>query len=284
MTGTILWFKRDLRVADHPGLALAAQEGAPVLPLYLVEPDLWRQPDADARHYGFLRDCLVDLRDQLARIGLRLVIRVGEAVPVLEALRREHGITRLISHEETGNGWSHARDLSVAAWARGQGVTWEELPQSGVVRRLRGRDGWAAARDRFMAQPLAVPGPARMLDGVAAQPLPGAAALGLGGMPRSGRPGGGRLAWPCWRVFSTNGGRITAGPCPRRLPGPRPVRAFRRISPSARSPYGRPTRRRRGARRRCGGAVTDGRGRCNRFARGWPGAIISSRNWRMNPR
>jgi deoxyribodipyrimidine photo-lyase len=193
MTGTILWFKRDLRVADHPGLALAAQEGAPVLPLYLVEPDLWRQPDADARHYGFLRDCLVDLRDQLARIGLRLVIRVGEAVPVLEALRREHGITRLISHEETGNGWSHARDLSVAAWARGQGVTWEELPQSGVVRRLRGRDGWAAARDRFMAQPLAVPGPARMLDGVAAQPLPGAAALGLGGDAPQ-RQAGGRAA------------------------------------------------------------------------------------------
>jgi deoxyribodipyrimidine photo-lyase len=112
---------------------------------------------------------------------------------VLEALRREHGITRLISHEETGNGWSHARDLSVAAWARGQGVTWEELPQSGVVRRLRGRDGWAAARDRFMAQPLAVPGPARMLDGVAAQPLPGAAALGLGGDAPQ-RQAGGRAA------------------------------------------------------------------------------------------
>ena len=85
MTGTILWFKRDLRVADHPALALAARAGAPVLPLYIVEPDLGRQPDADARHYGFLRECLVDLRDQLARIGLRLVIRVGEAAPVLIA-------------------------------------------------------------------------------------------------------------------------------------------------------------------------------------------------------
>ncbi|OAN72934.1 deoxyribodipyrimidine photolyase, partial [Rhodobacteraceae bacterium EhC02] len=44
-----------------------------------------------------------------------------------------------------------------------------------------------------MAQPLAVPGPARMLDGVAAQPLPGAAALGLGGDAPQ-RQAGGRAA------------------------------------------------------------------------------------------
>lgn len=193
MTGTILWFKRDLRVADHPALARAAQIGAPVLPLYIVEPELWRQPDADARHYGFLRESLVDLRAQLARLGLRLVIRVGEAVDVFEALRRDHDITHLVSHEETGNGWTYARDRAVAAWARGQGVNWQELPQSGVVRRLRGRDGWADARDRFMAQPLAMAGHAPMLEGVAAQPLPGAAALGLGA-DAPARQAGGRAA------------------------------------------------------------------------------------------
>ncbi|MFD1193542.1 FAD-binding domain-containing protein [Seohaeicola saemankumensis] len=193
MTGTILWFKRDLRVADHPALARAAQAGAPVLPLYVVEPDLWRQPDADARHYGFLRESLLDLKAQLARIGLRLVIRVGAAVPVLEALRRDHHITRLISHEETGNGWTFARDRAVADWAWGQGVTWEELPQSGVVRRLRGRDGWAVARDRFMAQPLVTVAPLPMLEGVGAQPLPGAGALGLGA-DAPARQVGGRAA------------------------------------------------------------------------------------------
>ena len=180
MTGTILWFKRDLRVADHPALARAAQIGAPVLPLYIVEPGLWAQSDADARHYGFLRESLVDLKDRLDRIGLALVIRVGEAVTVLEDLRARHAITRLISHEETGNGWTYARDRAMAAWARGQGVVWEELPQSGVVRRLRGRDGWAAARDRVMAGPVAVPGRVTMLADVASSALPGAAALGLG--------------------------------------------------------------------------------------------------------
>ena len=44
-----VWFKRDLRVRDNEGLASAVEQG-PVLPLYFVEPDLWRQPDSSSRH------------------------------------------------------------------------------------------------------------------------------------------------------------------------------------------------------------------------------------------
>ncbi|MDX5401307.1 MAG: deoxyribodipyrimidine photo-lyase [Rhodobacterales bacterium] len=207
MTGTILWFKRDLRVADHPALARAAAIGAPVLPLYIVEPGLWAQADADARHYGFLRESLVDLRGQLDRIGLRLVIRLGEAVPVLEALRAAHGLSHLVSHEETGNGWTYARDRAVAAWARGQGVVWEEVPQSGVVRRLRGRDGWAAGRDAFMAAPVMVPAPVAMLDGVASDALPGAARLGLGADAPQRQRGGRAEGLAALQSFLTERGR-----------------------------------------------------------------------------
>ncbi|MEP4997688.1 deoxyribodipyrimidine photo-lyase, partial [Pseudophaeobacter sp.] len=49
----VVWFKRDLRVVDHAALACAARAG-PVLPLYVVEPDLWQQPDASPRHWGFI--------------------------------------------------------------------------------------------------------------------------------------------------------------------------------------------------------------------------------------
>ena len=40
---SIVWFKRDLRVTDKP-LCTAAHTGA-VIPLYIVEPELWQQPD-----------------------------------------------------------------------------------------------------------------------------------------------------------------------------------------------------------------------------------------------
>ena len=188
----ILWFKRDLRVDDHPALARSAARGMPVLPLYIVEPGLWAEADASARHYAFLGEALADLRADLAARGAALVIRVGRATEVLEDLRRAHGITRLVSHEETGNAWTYARDRAVVGWARAQGVAWEEVPQSGVVRRLAGRDGWAARRDRFVfGDP--VPAPAA-LTALSAQsdPWPAPEALGLAPDACPGRQRGGR--------------------------------------------------------------------------------------------
>jgi deoxyribodipyrimidine photo-lyase len=63
-----------------------------------------------------------------------------------------------MSLEETGNGWSFGRDKAVAARLTALGVRWTELPQMGVVRRLKGRDGWAARRDR-MIRAAQVPAP-----------------------------------------------------------------------------------------------------------------------------
>ncbi|MCC5984461.1 MAG: deoxyribodipyrimidine photo-lyase [Rhodobacteraceae bacterium] len=146
----LLWFKRDLRVHDHPALAHAAALG-PVLPLYIVEPGYWALPDVSGRHWAFLSETLAALQTELAALGQPLVLRQGDAVEVLERMRRRFGITRMVSHEETGNGWTFARDRRVAGWARAQGVRWEELPQCGVVRRLSSRDGWQGRRDRFMA-------------------------------------------------------------------------------------------------------------------------------------
>jgi deoxyribodipyrimidine photo-lyase len=174
---TILWFKRDLRVSDHPALARAA--GDAVLPLYVVEPEYWRLPDTSHRQWAFTAECLAELREALGRLGAPLVVRVGDAVAVLEMLRAAHGVTDLVSHGETGNLWTYARDRRVATWARERGVRWTELPQSGVVRRLASRDGWAKARDGFVfGAHVAVP---RGLKAVAAEPgaIPSAADLGL---------------------------------------------------------------------------------------------------------
>ncbi len=177
---TVLWFKRDLRVSDHPALARAAQGDAAVLPLVIVEPEYWRLPDMASRHWAFAAEAIGALRRDLARLGAPLAVRVGDAVDVLDDLRRAHGVTRLVSHEETGNLWTFARDRRVAAWARERGVGWEEIAQSGVVRRLPHRDGWARARDRFMFAP-AVPEPLALRAASVADPgrIPSARDLGL---------------------------------------------------------------------------------------------------------
>jgi len=175
----LLWFKRDLRVADHPALAHAAALG-PVLPVYVVEPDYWALPDVSARQWDFTAECLASLREDLAALGQPLIVRVGDAVAVLARLAAQHGVTRMLSHEETGTLWTYARDRRVADWARGAGVQWQELPQSGVVRRLAGRNGWAGRRDAFVGAPQAAPPPALPpLVGLEPGPIPGARALHL---------------------------------------------------------------------------------------------------------
>lgn len=167
MTGplNVVWFKRDLRVADHRPLAGAAKAGR-VLPLYIVEPELWSQPDASARQWEFAAECLAELQRDLAALGQPLCVVVGDAVTILRQLHDRHGIAALWSHEETGNAWTYARDRAVGAWAREASITWHEARQFGVVRRLKSRDGWAGAWDRDMAQPVTPP-PSALL------PLPG---------------------------------------------------------------------------------------------------------------
>ena len=64
----IVWFKRDLRTADHQPLLQASRLG-PVLPLLVVEPEFWRQADASARHWAFCAEGLEELRSELARLG-----------------------------------------------------------------------------------------------------------------------------------------------------------------------------------------------------------------------
>ncbi|MCA2981820.1 MAG: deoxyribodipyrimidine photo-lyase [Myxococcaceae bacterium] len=150
----LVWFKRDLRVVDHPALAAAARAG-PVLGLYVFEPSLVRAPETDASHVTLVRQSLVELREALAARGTALLVRVGEAVDVLGALHAALRFEALWSHQETGLLQTYARDRAVKQWAREEGVRWTELAQSGVRRPHGGRDGWAAHWEAFMRAPLA---------------------------------------------------------------------------------------------------------------------------------
>jgi deoxyribodipyrimidine photo-lyase len=153
----VVWFKRDLRVRDHPALAAAGERG-PLICLYVYEPELIASAEFDAQHLEFINEALAELDQSLRALGARLVTRVGEVTAVLEALWRERRFEALWSHEETGQGITYARDVRVGAWCRERGVRWTELPQNGVVRRLRNRDGWAARWERRALVPvLAVP-------------------------------------------------------------------------------------------------------------------------------
>ncbi|MDB2389608.1 DNA photolyase family protein [Alphaproteobacteria bacterium] len=189
----VVWFKRDLRVWDHAPLVAACAAGT-VLPLYVVEPELWAQPDMSYRHYAFLAETLASLNESLTKLGQPLVIYVGDVTSVLAEIDQKHGISALYSHEETGNSWTYARDKAVQGWCKANQCPWHEFQQFGVHRKLGSRRGWATKWDKMMdAAVLPAPdylSPAK-LKGV---DMPPANALGLVDDQCTDRQKGGRTA------------------------------------------------------------------------------------------
>ncbi|MDI9330906.1 MAG: FAD-binding domain-containing protein [Alphaproteobacteria bacterium] len=121
MSYELIWFKRDLRWHDHAALARAGQIGA-VRCICVIEPELWRQPDAALQHFEFMRESLLALDAELRRRGGGIEVHVGEWPEVLDRLWRQAPFAGLHSHEETGNGFTYARDLRVQAWCHAHGA------------------------------------------------------------------------------------------------------------------------------------------------------------------
>ncbi len=168
----LVWFKRDLRVRDHAPLRSAAQCG-PVFCVVVDEPSRLGATDRSRSQDQFEAECITELRAALGKRGALLYHLRGELPDVFEQLQLHLAtaddplhIAGVWAHEET-TGWrEYQRDRRVRAWCKTRGVALHEIPQTGVVRRLPSRDGWAAAWDaRMAARPLTAP---TRLDGVTA--------------------------------------------------------------------------------------------------------------------
>lgn len=147
----LVWFKRDLRSADHQALCQAAKAG-PVLAFYCLEPDYWQLPDTSARQWQFVRESLADLNHQLEG---QLRLFQGNVIQLLTQLKHKLGQFTLHSHQETGNYWTYQRDIQVANWCRQHQIHWHQYQQFGVIRPNPGRDHWAKNWQSFMQQPVA---------------------------------------------------------------------------------------------------------------------------------
>jgi deoxyribodipyrimidine photo-lyase len=107
---SLLWFRRDLRIGDHPAL-LAAREDAgqdgSVVPVFVFDPRLWEPSGAPRRQ--FLLDCLTALDGDLDGA---LVLRSGDPARVLPALAGELSANSVHISTDTGP-YGRQRDAAV---------------------------------------------------------------------------------------------------------------------------------------------------------------------------
>lgn len=163
-TPLILWFRRDLRLADHPMLTAAVASGRPLIPLFILDPETEAQGSAPRWRLERAVECFAAT---LAGMGSRLVLRRGAALPVLQALMAETGASG-VSWTRAYDGASKARDSTVKAVLKGQGVQatshpghllfepWEVETGTGGFYRVYS-PFWRAVEGRDVAAPAPAP-------------------------------------------------------------------------------------------------------------------------------
>lgn len=142
----VVWFKRDLRVADHGPLFLARRSKLPFLCVYFFEPSLSQHYDWDERHWRFVYESLVDMKKKIPHLEWFHF----EVIAGFHEILKHYDIQTVYSHQETGTELTYCRDKDFKKFCRLHQIRWVEMPSNGVVRALRTRDNWERLWARTM--------------------------------------------------------------------------------------------------------------------------------------
>lgn len=109
----IVWLRRDLRLADQAAFHAAAQSGAPVIPVYLLDDETPKHRAMGGASRWWLHHSLASLDVDLRKLGSRLVLRRGVSADVLADLAAETGAREVhgLHHYEP---WWRNAERSVA--------------------------------------------------------------------------------------------------------------------------------------------------------------------------
>ncbi|MFK7881216.1 cryptochrome/photolyase family protein [Roseobacter sp.] len=114
----LVWFRRDLRLTDHPALHAACAMGRPVIPVFIYDETVDQLGAAPK-----WRMCLGigQFSERLAKGQSRLILRRGNALDVLCALVKETGATSVFWSRLYDPG-AVTRDTEVKSALKEQGV------------------------------------------------------------------------------------------------------------------------------------------------------------------
>lgn len=117
----IVWFRDDLRLADHPALAAANASGRPVLCLFVLEEGTETRPLGAAVRW-WLDKSLSALDGDLRRLGGQLILRRGDPRRILPEIAASIGAAALHFNRRYDHQGADVDD-AVTAELRRQGVT-----------------------------------------------------------------------------------------------------------------------------------------------------------------
>jgi len=104
----IVWFRRDLRLSDQAALVAASSDGAPVIPVYVLDDETPKHRRMGGASRWWLHQSLASLARGLEEKGSRLILRCGNAEEVLAALTRETGACEIHALHHYEPWWRNA--------------------------------------------------------------------------------------------------------------------------------------------------------------------------------
>lgn len=123
---SVAWFRRDLRLHDHPALAAALERSDIVVPLFILDPRLILGRAASPNRAWFLLGSIADLRTSLRALGSDLVVRVGDPRQLVPDFARGIGAAQVVVSRDHGP-YGRARDRVVATRLAAAGIGWREF-------------------------------------------------------------------------------------------------------------------------------------------------------------
>ncbi len=94
-TTIVHWFRNDLRLADNAALTAAADSGASIVPVFILDDDAAPPHAPGAASRWWLDGSLRALDASLRAMGSRLILRRGSPVAILMALAANTGCTAI---------------------------------------------------------------------------------------------------------------------------------------------------------------------------------------------
>jgi deoxyribodipyrimidine photo-lyase len=128
----ICWFRRELRLRDHPALAAALEQFAQVLPVFVFDSHLLGSDNVSPARLAFLLRCLESLDTSLRQRGSRLVLRVGRPEEELPRLAQEIGAAAVFFNRDY-TPYAVKRDARVQDRLRAQGLLVQSYQDSVLV-------------------------------------------------------------------------------------------------------------------------------------------------------
>ncbi|MEB8388499.1 deoxyribodipyrimidine photo-lyase [Rhodobacteraceae bacterium KMM 6894] len=163
-TPTLLWLRRDLRLADHPALTAALDRGGPVIALFIHDSSVDALGAAPKWRLGL---ALEALGRAFEAKGSRLILRRGDALDVLRDVIAQTG-AGAVHWSRLYDPASIARDKAVKSALGEQGVDgvshpghvmfepWTVQTQQGGYYKVYS-PMWRAVKDRDVPAPLPTP-------------------------------------------------------------------------------------------------------------------------------